>query len=135
SARSSRKGYIMVRSACRILMLALLLLPLGAVQAAAQEDVKQAFSGRLASLSDFLVKSAELAMARGQEQSVRAFAETVTESQQRFATELNEALVADGVDPAADVSEEDRTTLQALETAIQNQFDNAYFSAQVIALE
>ncbi|MFN7104700.1 MAG: DUF4142 domain-containing protein, partial [Pseudorhizobium sp.] len=42
---------------------------------------------------------------------------------------------ADGVDPAADVSEEDRTTLQALETAIQNQFDNAYFSAQVIALE
>jgi putative membrane protein len=109
-------------------MLALLLVPLGAVQSAAQEDARQSFSGRLASLSHFLVESAELALSRGQEESV-------TENQRRFVAELREALVEEGVDPAADLSEQDRNTLQALETAIQNQFDNAYFSAQVIALE
>jgi predicted outer membrane protein len=89
----------------------------------------------LASLSHFLVESAELALSRGQEQSVRAFAETVTASQRRFATELDEALVEEGLDAKPDLSEQDRNALQALETAIPNQFDNAYFSAQVIALE
>lgn len=125
----------MVKSASRILMLAILLLPLSALQSAAQEDLRQSFSGRLASLSHFLVESAELALSRGQEQSVRAFAETVIENQRRSVAELKEALVEEGVDPTADLSEQDRNTLQALETAIPNQFDNAYFSAQVIALE
>lgn len=116
-------------------MLALLLLPLGALQAAAQEDGRRFFAERLASLSHFLVESADLALSRGQEESVRAFAESVIEHQRRFVAELKEALVEEGVEPTADLSEQDRNTLQALETATQSQFDNAYFSAQVIPLE
>jgi putative membrane protein len=114
----------------------LLLLPLGVTQAASQQDEKRAFAERLTSLSNFVLKSAEVAASRGQEQSVKSFAETVrTEMQQRFGVELVEAIEQEGLDPSPELSQEYQNKLQALGNAAQNQFDNAYFSAQVLALE
>ncbi|MCF6369089.1 DUF4142 domain-containing protein [Rhizobium halophilum] len=126
----------MLRSLPRILTLALLLLPLGLTQAAAQQDEKRAFADQLTSLSNFMLKSAAVAAVRGQEQSVKTFAETVTEEmRQKFGRALVEAIEQEGLDPSPELSQEYQNKLQALENAVQIQFDNAYFSSQVLALE
>ncbi|MCJ8517682.1 putative membrane protein [Pseudorhizobium tarimense] len=126
----------MLRSIPTITMLALLLLPLGLTQAHAQLDEKRFFADRLTSLSNFVLKSAEVAAVRGEEQSVKSFAETVTnEMRQGFGVELVEAIEQEGLDPSPELSQEFANKLQALDNALQNQFDNAYFSAQVLALE
>ena len=126
----------MYRSIPGILILVLLFLPAGLAPAFAQQDEKRMFADRLTSLSNFVLKSAEVAASRGQEEFVKTFAQTVTDQmRQGFGVELVDAVREEGLDPSPELSQEYQNKLQALETAAEEQFSNAYFSAQVLALE
>ena len=123
----------MFRLLYRVLVLALLL-PL-ASQVFAQQNDKQMFADGMTSLSSFLLQSAELATSRGREESVTSFAETITSMHQNFGADLLKAVEEEGLTSSRDMSQEYQEKLQALQTAQEDQFANAYFSAQVVALE
>jgi putative membrane protein len=125
----------MFRSMSRILVLALLSIVVAAPQLLAQQHEKKVFADQLTGLGNFLLQSAELARSRGQEESVRSFAETIFQTQQPFMATLQESVDQEGLQASPELSQEYQAKLQALQTAEQNQFDNAYFSAQVVALE
>ena len=64
-----------------------------------------------------------------------SFAETISGIQQNFEADLLQAIEQEGLAPSPDVAPEYQEKLQALQTAQEDHFDNAYFSAQVVALE
>ena len=110
----------MYRSLPGILILVLLFLPADLAPAFAQQDEKRMFADRLTSLSNFVLKSAEVAASRGQEEFVKTFAQTVTDQmRQGFGVELVEAIRQEGLDPSPELSQEYQNKLQALETATE----------------
>lgn len=129
------KGIRMLKTFSRVSLLAVLLLPLAALQVHAQQNDRRSFADQMTSLSNFLLQAAEFAGSKSQEERVGNFAGTVLGLRDNFATDLRDAVTREGLEPSPELSPEYQAKLQALQTAEPGQFGNAYFSGQVLALE
>lgn len=124
----------MLRSIVRILLL-VLTLPFGSSDAIAQQDEKGNFANRSSIINSFVLQSSQLAMTRAREEVNRAYASEAIDLHQKIGDDLTEAIKAEGLQPVTELDDQYGEKLAALKTATDDQFDLAYLSSHVTALE
>lgn len=102
----------------------------------AQESPSPQDFAREAAISNaFEIQAAELAAKQGKDANAIAFAKDMLRDHGRASAELAEAAKADGISLPTEVDERRKKQLEALRTARDADFDQAYLSAQMTAHE
>jgi putative membrane protein len=91
------------------------------------------FAREAAASNQFEILSSEVALRRSQSEPVKDFARSMIDDHRRAQAELEESAEGDSVNVSAELSTEQRRTLEALEQADEGQFDTVYLSAQMKA--
>jgi putative membrane protein len=117
------------------LMIALML-ALAQSPASAQQGPSLQMFAKEASISNtFELRAAELAVKRAKDPRVVSFAKDMLSDHRRASGDLVEAAKTDGIPVSAELDERRKKQLDALLSATDADFDQAYFSTQVIAHE
>jgi putative membrane protein len=93
----------------------------------------QAFADRAATANRFEIATSELAIGSAQDGDVRAFAELMITDHTAAAEKMGAAAEADGITPAAEISEMQQAKLNELESLTGERFDTAYIDVQSTA--
>lgn len=93
----------------------------------------QAFADRAASSNMFEIMTSELALEKSKSDEVRSFAEKMIADHAAAAEKMRAAATAEGVTPLAVVMPDHQAQLEMLSSVDPNEFDAAYFGAQLAA--
>lgn len=93
----------------------------------------QAFADRAASSNTFEIMSSQLALEKSQSQTVIAFAEQMIVDHQAAGERMTVAAGAEGVTPTATLMPDHQAQLDNLNASAPQDFDAAYFGAQLAA--
>lgn len=93
------------------------------------------FAEEMASSDLFEIEAAGLVVARGKDPKAIDFAREMLRDHEKASAGLAEAAKADKIELVPKMSDEHRKQLEALQTADEANFDQAYFSTQITAHE
>ncbi|WP_210187158.1 DUF4142 domain-containing protein [Pararhizobium arenae] len=106
-------------------------LPLAAQQSPSPQD----FAREAAISNAFELQAAELAVEQGKDANAIAFAQDMLRDHGRASADLEEAAKTDGISIPTELDERRKKQLDALRTARDADFDQAYLSTQMTAHE
>lgn len=102
---------------------------------AQQARSPQQFAQEVASSNNFEIEAAKLTIERGKDPDAIQYARDLLREHEQISKNLTDAVKDEGLTVSAELNEEHRNKLEALRTASEADFDQAYLSTQITSHE
>ncbi len=98
----------------------------------AGQQTAEAFVAKAATANLFEVEAGKLALQRGKDPKAQEFAQQMVTDHQAAGSKMQEVAAADGITLPQELDDQHKKKLEALKTASEADFDQAYLSTQLI---